>query len=152
MYQVFAFTLGFQVTPPDFVDVGVKRAHVQQAADAGFAHGLDDGPRQVDVSATEGAGAFLIEEADEVDDAIAVGEQGRQFIGVVRIDLCQLHPGADAILPVSLRATGDDGDPVTEIGESVGEVRTDKAGAANYNDPLCVHGALFNRAEAIACG
>ena len=64
---------------------GMQGAHVQQAADAGFAAGLDDVDGQFFMHLAEAVAAGFIENADQVDDGIAASEVPDQCPRIVNI-------------------------------------------------------------------
>ena len=132
MHQILAFALGLEVTAVRFVDVGVERAHVQQARHSRLAHGLDDAAWQLHVGVLKQALAFLVEYADQVDDAVHARQHPLQFVAVVGVGLQQLDRGADAEFAMTLRMPCQHGDGMSEVDQSVHQVLADKAGATEH--------------------
>ena len=71
--------------------VGAECAHLQQAAHAGSARGGHDLGGEHGVHGLEARTAVRVEDADEVDDRVAVGEQLAQDARLVHVCEAQLR-------------------------------------------------------------
>jgi hypothetical protein len=96
----------------------------------------------MDVDILEASAGFfrLVEDGHQVDDGIHACERLRQGLGVVDVRFDQLEVGDGQKMPVAFAVTGEHLDVNGLIGEAVGDLPSDKTGAAENANAADAHG------------
>ena len=142
-YYGFAVALGAQVFGRA-LGVGIERAHVHQATDAGSLAGGNDLLRQFDMGFGEVAAVgqydiAAVQDADQVDHGIVTAHQLGQGLFATDIGFRHGHARLDDQRLGAFAATGRDGDLDAALRQAIDDVGTDETATPQQQDFLDVH-------------